>query len=155
MDIRADEANIKVNGNIKKVPVEDVYVDDIIVIRPGEKVPLDGIVLSGSSSLNTSALTGESLPRDVQVGDEVISGCVNVQGLLEVRVTKPASESTVAKILDLMENSSNRKRNTEKLYFRFCKILHTYCCLPCFVRIICCSGYYGSVGQRQLSFTFA
>ena len=121
MDIRADEANIKVNGNIKKVPVEDVYVDDIIVIRPGEKVPLDGIVLSGSSSLNTSALTGESLPRDVQVGDEVISGCVNVQGLLEVRVTKPASESTVAKILDLMENSSNRKRNTENFISAFAR----------------------------------
>ena len=121
MDIRADEANIKVNGNIKKVPVEDVYVDDIIVIRPGEKVPLDGIVLSGSSSLNTSALTGESLPRDVQVGDEVISGCVNVQGLLEVRVTKPASESTVTKILDLMENSSNRKRNTENFISAFAR----------------------------------
>ena len=121
MDIRADEANIKVNGNIKKVPVEDVYVNDIIVIRPGEKVPLDGIVLSGSSSLNTSALTGESLPRDVQVGDEVISGCVNVQGLLEVRVTKPASESTVAKILDLMENSSNRKRNTENFISAFAR----------------------------------
>ena len=121
MDIRADEANIKVNGNIKKVPVEDVYVGDIIVIRPGEKVPLDGIVLSGSSSLNTSALTGESLPRDVQVGDEVISGCVNVQGLLEVRVTKPASESTVAKILDLMENSSNRKRNTENFISAFAR----------------------------------
>ena len=121
MDIRADEANIKINGNIKKVPVEDVYVDDIIVIRPGEKVPLDGIVLSGSSSLNTSALTGESLPRDVQVGDEVISGCVNVQGLLEVRVTKPASESTVAKILDLMENSSNRKRNTENFISAFAR----------------------------------
>ena len=121
MDIRADEANIKVNGNIKKVPVEDVYINDIIVIRPGEKVPLDGIVLSGSSSLNTSALTGESLPRDVQVGDEVISGCVNVQGLLEVRVTKPASESTVAKILDLMENSSNRKRNTENFISAFAR----------------------------------
>ena len=121
MDIRADEANIKVNGNIKKVPVEDVYAGDIIVIRPGEKVPLDGIVLSGSSSLNTSALTGESLPRDVQVGDEVISGCVNVQGLLEVRVTKPASESTVAKILDLMENSSNRKRNTENFISAFAR----------------------------------
>ncbi len=121
MDIRADEANIKVNGNIKKVPVEDVYVNDIIVIRPGEKVPLDGIILSGSSSLNTSALTGESLPRDVQVGDEVISGCVNVQGLLEVRVTKPSSESTVAKILDLMENSSNRKRNTENFISAFAR----------------------------------
>lgn len=138
MNIRADEANVKRGESLVKVAVEDVHVGDIIVIRPGEKVPLDGIVIHGSSSLNTSALTGESLPRDVRVRDEVISGCVNMQGLLEVQVTKTSEESTVAKILDLVENSSNRKAHAENFITTFARFYTPIVvALACVIAFVC------------------
>lgn len=138
MNIRADEANLKMGDQLKKVAVEEVNVGDVIVIRPGEKVPLDGIVLSGHSSLNTAALTGESLPRDVGVKDEVISGCVNMQGLLEVEVTKTSDESTVAKILDLVENSSNRKAHAENFITTFARVYTpSVVALACIIAFIC------------------
>ena len=113
MDIRPDYANIEVNGQLEQVDPDEVAVGDTIVIKAGERVPLDGIVTQGNSALDTAALTGESLPRDVAAGDEVISGCVNLSGLLHVRVTRPFGESTVAKILDLVENSSEKKAKAE------------------------------------------
>ena len=119
MDIRPDYANIERDGQLLQADPDDVAVGDIIVIRPGEKVPLDGIILEGSSALNTSALTGESLPREVTVGDDIISGCVNVSGLLRVRVSKPFGESTVSRILDLVENSSLKKARAENFITRF------------------------------------
>ncbi len=138
MNIRADEANVKLGDRIEKMAVEEVNVGDIIVIRPGEKVPLDGVVLNGASSLNTAALTGESLPRDVSVNDEVISGCVNMQGLLEVRVTKTSDESTVSKILDLVENSSNRKAHAENFITTFARVYTpSVVALACIIAFIC------------------
>ena len=109
MDIRPDYANEERDGSLCRVDPEEVQVGDVIVIKPGEKAPLDGVVLEGRSSLNTSALTGESLPREVEPGDDVISGCINLNGLIRVQVTKVFGESTVAKILDLVENSSSKK----------------------------------------------
>ena len=108
MDIRPDYANIEIDGELKQVDPEEINTGDIIIIKPGEKVPLDGIVIKGSSSLNTSALTGEALPRDVGENDEVISGCININGLLYVRVTKAFGESTAVKILELIENSASK-----------------------------------------------
>lgn len=122
MDIRPDCANIERDGRLEAVDPQEVESGSIIVVRPGEKVPLDGIVVEGSSSLNTGALTGESLPRDVRVGDEVVSGCVNMTGLLKVRTTKAFGESTVSKILDLVENASARKSRQENFITRFAKI---------------------------------
>ena len=110
MDIRPDYANMERDGQLVQVDPDEVAVGDAIVIKAGERVPLDGIVTQGNSALDTAALTGESLPRDVAAGDEVISGCVNLSGLLHVRVTRPFGESTVAKILDLVENSSERSQ---------------------------------------------
>lgn len=122
MDIRPDYANIERNGELVQVSPESVEKGSIIVVKPGEKVPLDGIILKGDSSLNTTALTGESLPRDVKVGDDVISGCVNMTGLLKIRTTGTFGESTVSKILQLVENSDNGKADTEKFITRFAKI---------------------------------
>lgn len=122
MDIRPDHANVETDGVIQAVDPETVAVGSIIVIQPGEKVPLDGTVLSGSSGLNTCALTGESLPRDVGVGDEVISGCINLSGLLKVRTTRNFGESTVSKILDLVENASSRKSRQENFVTRFARV---------------------------------
>ena len=121
MDIRPDYANIEVDGQLRQVDPEDVAVGDTIVIKAGERVPLDGIVTQGNSALDTAALTGESLPRDVAAGDEVISGCVNLSGLLHVRVTRPFGESTVAKILDLVENSSEKKAKAEHFITKFAR----------------------------------
>ena len=121
MDIRPDYANIERDGELIQVDPEEVAVGDTIVIKAGERVPLDGTVLEGASSLDTAALTGESLPRDVQAGDEVISGCVNLTGVLHVRVNKPFGESTVAKILDLVENSSSKKAKAENFITRFAR----------------------------------
>lgn len=121
MDIKADTANVKFGDSVRTVPVESVSVNDIIVVRPGEKIPLDAVVINGESSVNTSALTGESLPRDVAVGDSIVSGTVNIQGLLEAKVTKNSTESTVSKILDLVENSSSRKAKTENFISTFAK----------------------------------
>lgn len=121
MDIRPDYANIEEKGELRQVDPDEVAVGDTIVVKPGERVPLDGVVLEGSSSLDTAALTGESLPRQVAPGDEVISGCVNQSGLLRVRTTKPYGESTVARILDLVENSSSKKAKVENFITRFAR----------------------------------
>ena len=122
MDIRPDYANIEADGQLKQVDPDEVTVGSIIVVQPGEKVPLDGVVVEGSASLNTSALTGESLPRDVKAGDEIISGCIDMSGLLKIRTTKAFGESTVSKILDLVENASSRKSRSEAFISRFAKI---------------------------------
>ncbi len=121
MDIRPDYANIEVDGQLEQVDPEDVAVGDAIVIKAGERIPLDGVVLEGSSTLDTAALTGESLPRQVQSGDDVISGCVNLSGLLRVQVTRPFEESTVSKILDLVENSSSKKAKAENFITKFAR----------------------------------
>lgn len=121
MDIRPDSANVERDGALCEVDPEEVAVGEIIVIKPGERVPLDGKVLEGSSALNTAALTGESLPRDVEPGDEVISGCVNLSGLLRVEVSKPYGQSTVARILDLVENSSEKKAKAEHFITKFAR----------------------------------
>lgn len=119
MDIRPDSANLKTPEGIREISPDEVKPGDVIVVRPGEKVPLDGKILEGESSLNTAALTGESLPRDVGRGDEILSGCVNMRGVLTVEVTKPFGESTVSKILDLVENAANKKSKTESFISRF------------------------------------
>ena len=123
MDIRPDYANIEdEDGKLEQVDPDDVEVGTVIVVQPGERVPIDGVIVEGTSALNTAALTGESLPRDVQSGDEVISGCVNMTGLLKVRTTKEFGESTVSKILDLVENSSMKKARTENFITRFARV---------------------------------
>ena len=122
MDIRPDYANVERDGKLDKVVPDVVEIGSIIVVQPGEKVPLDGIVTEGSSSLNTSALTGESLPRDVKQGDEIISGCINLNGVLKIRTTKEFGESTVSKILELVENSSSRKSKSENFISKFAKV---------------------------------
>ena len=121
MDIRPDYANLKVNGNIEKKSPEEVKIGDVIVVKPGEKVPLDGIVIEGTSMLDTSALTGESVPREVKVNDNILSGCINLNGVLEIRVEKEFGESTVSKILDLVENATNKKAKTENFITKFSK----------------------------------
>ena len=121
MDIRPDSANVERDGQIVQVDPEEVAIGDVIVVRPGEKIPLDGVVLEGSSSLDTAALTGESVPRDAAPGDELLSGCVNLTGLLKVRVTKEFGESTVAKILDLVENASSKKAKAENFITKFAR----------------------------------
>lgn len=115
MDIRPDYANIERDGKLIQVDPEEVSVGDQVVIKAGERIPLDGVVLEGASAVNTAALTGESLPREVVPGDDVISGCINQSGLLRVRVTKAFGESTVSKILDLVENSSAKKQRRKTL----------------------------------------
>ena len=122
MDIRPDYANIEADGQLKQVDPDEVTVGSIIVVQPGEKVPLDGVIVEGTASLNTSALTGESLPRDVKAGDEIISGCIDMSGVLKIRTTKAFGESTVSKILDLVENASSRKSRSEAFISRFAKI---------------------------------
>ena len=122
MDIRPDYANVERDGKLEKVDPDEVEIDSIIVVQPGEKVPLDGVVIEGSSSLNTSALTGESLPRDVKQGDEIISGCINLNGVLKIKTTKEFGESTVSKILELVENSSSRKSKSENFISKFAKV---------------------------------
>lgn len=122
MDIRPDYANVECDGKLEKRDPDEVGIGSIIVVQPGEKVPLDGIVVEGSSSLNTSALTGESLPRDVRQGEEVISGCINMTGVLKVRTTKQFEESTVSKILELVENSGSRKSKSEHFISKFAKV---------------------------------
>ena len=122
MDIRPDFANVEINGKLEKVDPEEVAIGTVITVQPGEKVPIDGIVTEGSSSLNTSALTGESLPQDVKIGDEIISGSVNMTGVLKIRTTKEFGESTVSKILDLVENAGSRKSKSEDFISKFAKV---------------------------------
>lgn len=144
MDIRPDYANIEVDGTLEQVDPEEVEVGTIIVVQPGEKVPLDGIVIEGSASLNTSALTGESVPREVTVGEEIISGCINMTGVLKIETTKEFEESTVSKILDLVENASSRKSKSENFIARFARVYTpavVYCAvalavLPPLVRMV-------------------
>ena len=121
MDIRPDYANIEKDGALEQVDPDEVEIGTIIVVQPGEKVPIDGVITEGTSTLNTSALTGESLPRDAKAGDEVISGCINMTGLLKIRTTKEFGESTVSKILELVENSSSRKSKSENFISKFAK----------------------------------
>ena len=129
MDIRPDYANIMQDGELTRVDPEDVSVGSVIIVQPGEKVPLDGVVVKGSSSLNTAALTGESLPRDVAEGEEIISGCINMTGVIEVRTTKEFGDSTVSKILDLVENASSRKSKSEDFIKRFAKVYTPAVCI--------------------------
>lgn len=129
MDIRPDYANIEQGGELEQVDPDDVEIGTVIVVQPGEKVPIDGVIVSGASTLNTSALTGESLPREVCEGDEVISGCVNLSGLLRVETTKVFGESTVSKILDLVENSSMKKSKSENFITRFARYYTPAVCI--------------------------
>ena len=121
MDIRPDYANVERNGNVEKVNPNDVKLNEIIIVKPGEKIPLDGIIVEGSASLDTKALTGESLPKDVKQGEEVLSGCINLNGVIKVEVTKEFGEATVSKILDLVENASNKKSKSENFITKFAK----------------------------------
>ena len=144
MDIRPDYANIEKDGKLEKADPDEVEIGSIIVVQPGEKVPIDGVITEGSSSLNTSALTGESLPRDAGTGDEIISGCINMTGVLKIRTTKEFGESTVSKILDLVENASSRKSRSEAFISRFARVYTpAVCCaalalafLPPLVRML-------------------
>ena len=161
MDIRPDYANIEQDGKLVQVDPDDVAVGSIILVQPGEKVPLDGVVTEGSSTLNTAALTGESLPRDAAVGDEVISGCVNMTGVLKIRTTKAFGESTVSKILELVENSSSHKSRSENFISKFARIYTPAVCigalvlavLPPVVRLVMgLSGDWGTWVYRALTF---
>ena len=136
MDIRPDYANIERDGALEQVDPDEVAIGSVIVVQPGEKVPLDGIVVSGSASLNTSALTGESVPRDVKEGDEIISGCIDMSGVLKIRTTKEFGESTVSKILDLVENASSRKSRSETFISRFARVYTPAVCAGALVLAI-------------------
>lgn len=144
MDIRPDYANIEVNGKLEQVDPDEVEIGTILVVQPGEKVPIDGVVVSGTSSLNTSALTGESVPRDVSSGEEIISGCINMTGVLHIKTTKEFDESTVSKILDLVENASSRKSKSEAFISKFARVYTPVVCysalalavIPPLVRIL-------------------
>ncbi len=129
MDIRPDYANIQRDGKLEQVDPDEVEVGSIIVVQPGEKVPIDGVIVEGASTLNTSALTGESLPREAKTGDEIISGCINMTGLLKIRTTKEFGESTVSKILDLVENASSRKSRPEDFISKFARIYTPAVCI--------------------------
>ena len=161
MDIRPDYANIEQNGQLTQVDPDDVPVGAVIVVQPGEKVPLDGVVLEGTSTLNTAALTGESLPRDVTGGDEIISGCINMTGVLKIRTTRAFGESTVSKILELVENSSSHKSQSENFISKFARVYTPAVCgaalalavLPPVVRLLTgLDGDWGTWLYRALSF---
>ena len=144
MDIRPDYANVEVDGKLEQADPDEVEIGSVSVVKPGEKVPIDGIIIDGSSTLNTSALTGESVPRDAKCGDEIISGCINLSGVLKIRTTKEFGESTVSKILDLVENSSSKKSKSENFISKFAKYYTPAVCysalalaiLPPVVRIL-------------------
>ena len=140
MDIRPDYANIERDGELVQVDPDEVEVGSVIVVQPGEKVPLDGVVLSGSASLNTSALTGESVPRDVHEGDEIVSGCIDMSGVLKIRTTKAFGESTVSKILDLVENASSRKSQSEAFISRFAKVYTPVVCIAALLLALAVPG---------------
>ena len=162
MDIRPDYANIEKDGKLEQVDPAEVEIGSIIIVQPGEKVPIDGVVEEGNSSLNTSALTGESLPREAKVGDEIISGCINMTGVLKIKTTKEFGESTVSKILDLVENASSKKSKSEKFISKFAKIYTPLVCysalalavLPPLVRILALgqSADWGTWIYRSLTF---
>ena len=162
MDIRPDYANIEKDGQLEQVDPDEVEIGTIIVVQPGEKIPIDGIVINGHSSLNTSALTGESLPREIQTGEEVISGCINLTGILKIQTTKEFGESTVSKILDLVENASSRKSKSEDFISKFARVYTPLVCysalalafLPPLVRIslLGLSADWGDWVYRALTF---
>ena len=161
MDIRPDYANIEQDGQLTQVDPDDVPVGATIVVQPGEKVPLDGVVLEGTSTLNTAALTGESLPRDVTGGDEIVSGCINMTGVLKIRTTRAFGESTVSKILELVENSSSHKSKSENFISKFARVYTPAVCaaalalavLPPVVRLLAgLDGDWGTWLYRALSF---
>ena len=161
MDIRPDYANIEVDGRLEQVDPDEVEVGSVIVVQPGERVPIDGVVLEGTSSINTAALTGESVPRDVASGDEVISGCINLNGVLRIRTEKAFGESTVSKILELVENSSSNKSRSENFISRFARIYTPAVCysalalalLPPIVRLIMgLPAGFGTWTYRALTF---
>ena len=162
MDIRPDYANIEVDGQLEQVDPDEVEIGSIIVVQPGEKVPIDGVVVEGSSSLNTSALTGESLPREINPGDDVQSGCINLSGVLKVKTTMEFGESTVSKILDLVENASSRKSKSEDFISKFAKVYTPAVCagalalaiLPPIVILIGHIGYEGTVVDMWLSWVY-
>lgn len=162
MDIRPDYANIEQDGKLEQVDPDEVEIGSVIVVQPGEKVPIDGVIVEGASTLNTSALTGESLPRDAAEGDEIISGCINMTGLLKIRTTKEFGESTVSKILDLVENASSRKSKSEDFISRFARVYTPAVCyaalalaiLPPVVRMLVLgsSPEWGNWIYRALTF---
>lgn len=162
MDIRPDYANIEVDGKLTQVDPDEVAIGSVIVVQPGEKVPIDGVIVEGSSTLNTSALTGESVPRNAKCGDEIISGCINMSGVLKIKTTKEFGESTVSKILDLVENSSSKKSKSENFISKFAKYYTPAVCysalalaiLPPLVRILFMSAapQWGSWIYRALTF---
>lgn len=162
MDIRPDYANIELDGKLEQVDPDEVQIGSIIFVQPGEKVPIDGVIVEGNSSLNTSALTGESLPREAKIGDEIISGCINLTGVLKIKTTKEFGESTVSKILDLVENASSKKSRSENFISRFAKIYTPFVCysalvlaiLPPLVRMIVLgmSAEWGTWIYRALTF---
>lgn len=162
MDIRPDYANIEKDGQLEQVDPDEVEIGTIIVVQPGEKIPIDGTVINGHSSLNTSALTGESLPREIQTGEEVISGCINLTGILKIQTTKEFGESTVSKILDLVENASSRKSKSEDFISKFARVYTPLVCysalalafLPPLVRIslLGLSADWGDWVYRALTF---
>ena len=162
MDIRPDYANVEQDGQLTQIDPDEVEIGSIIVVQPGEKVPIDGVVMEGSSSLNTSALTGESLPREISVGEEVISGCINLTGVLKIQTTKEFGESTVSRILDLVENASSRKSKSEDFISKFARVYTPLVCysalalaiLPPLVRITLMgvSANWGDWIYRALTF---
>ena len=161
MDIRPDYANIEVDGQLEQVDPDEVAVGSVIVVQPGERIPIDGTVIEGSSSVNTAALTGESAPRDVNAGDEVISGCINLSGVLRVKTTKEFGESTVSKILELVENSSSNKSRSENFISKFARVYTPVVCfsalalalLPPLVRTVMgLPADFGSWAYRALTF---
>ena len=162
MDIRPDYANVEKDGQLEQVDPDEIEIGTVIVVQPGEKVPIDGVVVEGTSSLNTSALTGESVPREVSVDDEIISGCINMTGLLKIRTTKEFGESTVSKILELVENASSRKSRSENFISKFAKVYTPAVCygalalaiLPPIVRMVCMglAPEWGDWVYRALTF---
>ena len=152
MDIRPDYANIERDGKLEQVDPDDVAVGTVITVQPGEKVPIDGVVEDGVSTLNTAALTGESLPRDVSAGDEIISGCINMTGVLKVRTTKAFGESTVSKILELMENSSSHKSRSESFISRFAKVYTPAVLPPLALTVSGADADWGTWVYRALTF---
>lgn len=162
MDIRPDYANVEMQGSLEQVDPDEVEIGSVIVVQPGEKVPIDGIILEGKSILNTSALTGESLPREVEAGEEIISGCINMSGVLKVKTTREFGESTVSKILDLVENASSKKSRSENFIARFAKVYTPVVCysalalaiLPPMVRMfgMGMSAEWGTWIYRALTF---
>ena len=162
MDIRPDYANMELDGKLEQIDPDEVEIGSVIVVQPGEKVPIDGIILEGTSSLNTSALTGESIPREAKAGDEIISGCINMTGVLKIKTTKEFGESTVSKILDLVENASSKKSRSENFISKFAKIYTPFVCysalalafVPPLVRIfgMGLAGAWGTWVYRALTF---